>query len=80
MSILDLAAVFSGLLCLQYILLTILFFNILSGCQIRFFCNSGRVCTQIRNQTNGSMTLDIYTFIKLLSQTHGFLSRKIQNL
>ena len=54
----------------------ILFF---SCCIFCFFRYTGRICTQVCNNTHGSLSFYFNTFIKLLCKTHCLLCRKIQH-
>ena len=47
---------------------------------ICFFRDTGGIGTQVGNQSNSTLSFDIYSFIQLLSQTHCLLGRKVQCL
>ena len=47
---------------------------------LRFLRDTGGISTQIGDHTHRTVSLDVYAFIELLGQPHGFLGRKIQHL
>ena len=46
----------------------------------RLVGDTGGICTQIRDDTNGSLPFNINSFLDLLCQTHGSEDKKIQYL
>ena len=63
---------------LCHILFSVGFSNIGSCICIRLLRNTGRIRTQVSDQTNRSTSFNIHTFIKLLCDTHRLWSCKIQ--
>ena len=77
MSILDLTCILSRSFSCRCVIFTIVFFYKRTCCCICFICYTGGIRTQISDQANSSMTFYFNTFIQLLCNTHGFLSRKV---
>ena len=80
MCILNLFIIFFSRTGISYIILSIRSFNIFCCHSYCFICYSCGIRTQIRDHTNRSLSLNIDSFVKLLSQPHGLWCRKIQHL
>ena len=62
------------------ILPAVLIFDIIRRQALCLLGNPGGIRTEIGDHTHSAVPFDIDSFIQLLSQTHGFLSGKIQRL
>ncbi|CCY42270.1 unknown [Clostridium sp. CAG:7] len=77
MCILDLSCILCRSFSCCCVIFAIMFFHKRTCCCICLICYTGRICTQIGDQTDGSMTLYLNTFIQLLGNTHGLLGREV---
>ena len=80
MSILDLSRILFGRFACSHIVFSIVLFYKGSCRSICFFRDTGRIGSQISDQTDGAVPLYLYALIELLSQAHGLLGRKIKSL
>ena len=80
MCILDLTVRCFLRLTLTQIILSIGLSNIGNCLCSGFVGDSGGICTQVSDHTDGSLTFDVNSFIKLLSQTHGLGCGEVQYL
>ena len=80
MGILDLSAVLLCIFTLGQVILAVVFSDEITCHLLCLLSHTGGIGTQVGNQSNSTLSFDIYSFIQLLGEAHGLLGRKVQRL
>ena len=80
MCILNLLAAIICLNLLRNVLSSVLLLNVCARCRICLVGNTGRIRTQICDQSDRTTSLDLHTLVQLLRQAHRLLRREIQRI